>query len=194
MSPHDFDRNLLVELTSGDEDRAEAAAHRLAESGDSILPALEPLLRSEVADHRWWAVRTLAQLPSPRIDWLIHAVRDETSDVRAAAVLGLCSHPAEAAAPALVSALSDEDNIVALLAVNSLVAIGQAAIPVILDAYPSAHLRGRIQCMRALAELRDHRAIPVMLKATETDSAVLRYWAEEGLERLGLNMVYIKPG
>ena len=47
--------------------------------------------------------------------------------------------------------------------------------------------------MRALAELQDHRAIPLMLKATEQDSAMLYHWAEQGLERLGLNMVYIKP-
>ena len=32
-----------------------------------------------------------------------------------------------------------------------------------------------------------------MLKATEEDSAMVNYWAKEGLERLGLNMVYIKP-
>ncbi len=193
MSPEGFDRNLLAELTSGDEERAEAAARKLVEAGNSVLPVLEPLLRSDVPDHRWWAVRTLAQLPAPRVDWLVRALKDESSDVRAAAALGLSSHPTEDAASALVSALSDEDSIVAILAVNALVAIGQAAVPVILDAYPTADLRGRIQSMRALAELRDHRAIPVMLKATEADSAMLRYWAGEALERLGLNMVYIKP-
>ncbi len=193
MSSEDFDKSLLAELTSGDEDRAEAAAQKLVEAGDSVLPALEPLLRSDVPDHRWWAVRTLAQLPAPRVDWLIRAVSDESSEVRAAAALGLSTHPAENAAPALVSALSDQDSIVAILAVNALVAIGQAAVPIILDSYPSTDLRGRIQCMRALAELHDHRAIPVMLKATEGGSAMLRYWAGEGLERLGLNMVYIKP-
>ncbi len=53
--------------------------------------------------------------------------------------------------------------------------------------------QARIQIMRSLAEIRDHRAIPLMLKATEEDSAMLNYWAKEGLERLGLNMVYIKP-
>jgi hypothetical protein len=31
------------------------------------------------------------------------------------------------------------------------------------------------------------------MNAIEEESAMLRYWAEEGLERLGLNMVYIKP-
>jgi len=27
----------------------------------------------------------------------------------------------------------------------------------------------------------------------DEESALLQYWASEGLERLGLNMVYIKP-
>jgi HEAT repeat protein len=194
MSLENLDEKLLGELTSGDEERAEAAAHRIAAAGEGALPALEPLLRSEVSDHRWWAVRTLAQMQSPQKEWLIRAVSDESPEVRAAAALGLSSHPAEQAASALVGALSDEDSIVAILAVNALVAIGAAAVPAVLDAFPGADPRGRIQCMRALAELRDHRAIPVMLKATEADSAMLRYWANEGLERLGLDMVYIKLG
>ena len=50
-----------------------------------------------------------------------------------------------------------------------------------------------IQIMRTLAEIRDPRAIAAMLKATESDSAVMSYWAAAGLEALGLNMVYLKP-
>jgi hypothetical protein len=46
--------------------------------------------------------------------------------------------------------------------------------------------------MRSLAAIKDHRAISLMLKASEDDSAVLNHWAQEGLEALGLNMVYIK--
>jgi HEAT repeat protein len=51
----------------------------------------------------------------------------------------------------------------------------------------------RIQALRALAEIRDHRAIPVMMQVMGEESALLQHWAKEGLERLGLNMVYIKP-
>jgi len=184
---------LLAELTSGDEARAEAAALQLAEAGERALHALEPILDSEDLDHRWWAVRTLGQMDAPRIDWLVKALGDGSGEVRAAAALALVTHPAEEAAPALVEALQDEDSIVAILAVNALIAIGQAAVPALLDAFPSMNQRGRIQNMRALAELRDHRAIRLMVKTIEEDSAMLRYWAEAGLERLGLNMVYVKP-
>ena len=186
-------KTLLADLTSGDEDRAEAAARRLAEVGETALPSLEPLLHSEVPDHRWWAVRTVAQMSSPRLDWLIQALGDASSEVRAAAALGLSTHPVEQAAPGLVAALQDEDSIVAILAVNALAALGQTAVPALLEAFPASNRRGRIQIMRTLAELKDHRSIPLMMKVIEEESAMLRYWAEQGLERLGLNMVYIKP-
>jgi hypothetical protein len=46
--------------------------------------------------------------------------------------------------------------------------------------------------MRVLAEVRDPRAIPVMMKAMEDGSAILRHWCEIGLQQLGLDMVYFK--
>ncbi len=193
MTPEETYKTLLADLTSGDEDRAEAAARQLAEIGEPVLPVLEPLLHSDVPDNRWWAVRTIAQMTAPRLDWLIEALGDGSSEVRAAAALGLSTHPVEQAAPALVAALQDDDSIVAILAVNALSALGKTAVPALLEAFPASNRRGRIQIMRALAELRDHRSIPLMMKVIEEESAMLRYWAEEGLERLGLNMVYIKP-
>jgi hypothetical protein len=32
-----------------------------------------------------------------------------------------------------------------------------------------------------------------MMKVMEEESSLLQYWAQEGLERLGLNMIYLKP-
>lgn len=193
MAPEDKYQALLADLTSGDEERAEAAARLLAEAGEAALPLLEPLLHSGNVDKRWWAVRTVAQMSAPRADWLVHALSDGSAEVRAAAALGLSTHPVEEAAPALVDVLQDEDSIVGILAVNALIAMGETAVPAVLDRYPHLNQRGKIQAMRALADLRDHRAIRLMMKAIEEESAMLRYWAEEGLERLGLNMVYVKP-
>jgi HEAT repeat protein len=93
----------------------------------------------------------------------------------------------------LVRALQDEDSIVAVLAVNAIAALGQAAVPALLEAFPTSNRSGKIQIMRTLSELKDHRSIPLMMNAIEHESAMLRYWAEVGIERLGLNMVYIKP-
>ena len=57
---------LLAALTSGDETRAEAAVPDLVEFGQEAFPALRELLASKDADHRWWALRTLAQSPQVR--------------------------------------------------------------------------------------------------------------------------------
>jgi HEAT repeat protein len=93
----------------------------------------------------------------------------------------------------LVEALDDEDAMVAVLAVDALRAIGPDSVPALLEAFPSRSRRAKIQIMRTLAELHDHRAIPLMMQAIEEGSALLRYWAEQGIEHLGLDMVYIKP-
>ena len=78
------------------------------------------------------------------------------------------------------------------LAANALSAIGKSAVPILLDEFPQASSSVKIQMMRVLAEVRDPRAIPVMMKAMDDDSAILHHWCEIGLEQLGLDMVYIK--
>jgi HEAT repeat protein len=185
--------NLTADLISEDEARAENAACELSKLGESILPSMEALLRSSIVDQRWWAIRTLAQMPETPVNWLINALDDPANEVREAAALALITHPSQSAVPSLVRELMDADEVLGTLAVNALTAIGKPSIPMLLDAFQNASPRARIQIMRTLAEIRDHRAISLMLKATEQDSAMLNYWAQEGLERLGLNMVYITP-
>ena len=79
------------------------------------------------------------------------------------------------------------------LARNALVAIGKPAVPSLLEVPKDAPQRARINALRALAEFADYGAIPALMAALEEDSVMLKHWAEEGLERLGLNMVYLKP-
>jgi len=185
--------DLVAGLISEDENRAEAAACELAELGETALSSLERLLNSSIVDRRWWAVRTLAQMRQPPLNWLIDALNDQSFEVREAAALALTTHPSENAIPGLVHALGDTEGMLGELAMNALTEIGKPTIPALLEAYRSAHTKAQVQIIRTLAEIRDHRAIPLMLKATEEDSAIVNYWAKEGLERLGLNMVYIKP-
>jgi HEAT repeat protein len=186
--------DLVLQLTGGDETLAEAASSGLAQLGGSVLPVLLALLESSRVDDRWWAVRTLARMDEPPVLRLLGALSDPAAEIREAAVLALAMHPTDEMIPALVGALEDEDGMVPTLSVKALACIGKNAVPALLDAFWSASARGRVHIMHALAELGDHRAIPVMLKAMDEDSALLNYWAREGLERLGLNMVYIKPG
>jgi len=186
-------QDLLRDLISGNETRAERAVPALIELGKEAIAALRDLTQSSEADHRWWSLRVLAQSPHAQAEWLIPFLSDPAREVRQCAALGLAIKPGENAVRPLVQALSDEDSMVSSLAVNALVKIGGAAVPSLIEIVRHAPQSARIHALRALAEIRDHRAIPVMMKVMEEDSVLLQHWAKEGLDRLGLDMVYIKP-
>lgn len=185
--------DLLNDLIGGNETRAEAAVPLLIELGEEAIPALLDLTRSADVDHRWWGLRVLAQSPHSQAGWLAPFLNDPAREVRQCAALGLALKPDESAIRPLVQALSDEDSMVASLAVNALVKIGSAAVPALIAVVQEASQSARIQALRALAEIRDQRAIPIMMKVMDEKSVLLQHWATEGLERLGLDMVYIKP-
>jgi HEAT repeat protein len=200
-------QDLLRDLTSGNESRAEQAVPALIELDEEAIPALLDLTRSSDTDHRWWSLRVLAQSPHAQADWLVPFLNDPAREVRQCAALGLAIKPSESAVEPLVRALSDEDSMVSSLAVNALVKIGNPAVPSLIEVVKrrpdgssvarrvegNVSQSARIHALRALAEIRDHRAIPVMMKVMEEDSVLLQHWAKEGLDRLGLDMVYIKP-
>jgi len=184
---------LLAELTSGDDTRAENSIPALTQLGMAVIPALLDLTHAKESDTRWWAVRALAASPHTLTVDLLPLLNDSAPEVRAATALALCNHPHEDAIEALIRTLADEDTLTAGLAGNALVKIGSPSVPSLLDGMKDAPIGIRILTLRILSEIRDHRAIPVMMKCLGEESAVLQYWAQVGLERLGLDMVYIKP-
>jgi HEAT repeat protein len=186
-------KELLAELTSGDDVRAENSISAILELGMAVIPALLELTHAEEVDSRWWAVRALAALEYTRTEDLIPILNDSAQEVRAAAALALCNHPHENAVTALIKTLADGDSLTAGLAGHALVKIGTPSVPSLLEVMNEAPTGIRIIALRALSEICDHRAIPMMMKCLSEESAVLQYWAQEGLERLGLDMVYIKP-
>ena len=186
---------LLDDLLSGDEARAENAVNALVELDQDAIPALWDLAHSPDVDSRWWAIRTLAQSPLAQTEWLIpFLLSDPAPEVRQCAALGLAITSDASAIGPLVQAMNDEDHMTSNLAMNALVKIGKEAVPALIERVKNKSSQSaRILALRALAEIRDHRAIPVMMQVMEEDSVLLQHWAKEGLERLGLDMVYIKP-
>jgi HEAT repeat protein len=184
---------LLAELTSGDDARAESAIPDLIAHGQSAIPDLLNLAHSENPDERWWAIRVLAGSRHTRGEDLVPLLSDPAAEVRAAAALALCNHPVANAVSMLIKTLADSDHLTAGLAANALVVIGSPSVPALLDVLNDSGQTVRIRVLRALAEIGDPRAIPAMMNVIEEDSALSQYWANEGLEQLGLNMVYIKP-
>jgi HEAT repeat protein len=186
-------QDLLAELISGDDIRAEKSISALTALGRAAIPVLLDLTLAEDADIRWWAVRALAASPHTRTEDLVPLLGDSAPEVRAAAALAICDHPNECAVASLVKTLEDPDPLVAGLAGNALVKIGSVSVPSLLEVMKEARTSIRIITLRTLSEICDHRAIPVMMKSLGEESALLQYWATEGLQRLGLDMVYMKP-
>ena len=185
--------SLLGDLSSGDDPRAELAADRLSAIGNEITPALINKLESKDPDNRWWAIRTLAQMDTPPMDLLISSLEDVSQEVQQCATLAICHHPDNRAIPVLLKLLIDSETVSCNLAATALIAIGKESIPELLELLPNLKELSRIEAIRAFACIEDHRAIPVLMTALDENSVVIYYWAEEGLNRLGLGMVYFQP-
>ena len=124
---------------------------------------------------------------------LREALHDPDPAVRQCAALGLRKRPLTSAIPDLIEALEDTDRLVARLASDALAAIGQAAIDTLAQAMTSPDAGVRIEAVRALANIDDPQAIPSLLVALNDTSRVVEFWAEQGLERLGVGMVFFNP-
>jgi len=186
--------DLLVELTSGDDRRAEAAVLSVAAYGVNAIPYLAPLMESDDADVRWWAARGLSELPVELGgEHLIRALADPDTAVQQCAALGLSRKPTDAAVPSLVEAMSSNDALLVRLAANALASVGSEAVPALLNILEGEDGPVRMEAARALAHIGDHRSIPALVKALDEDSALLEYWANEALERMGVGMVFFKP-
>jgi HEAT repeat protein len=187
-------RTLLEILISGDEARAEATVPLLAARGDEALPALIDLLSSPEPDQRWWAARALAALDGELvIRSLEDALGDSDPAVRQCAALGLRQHPTPRIVPSLCAALSDPDRLTARLAGDALIAAGAAATTDLVGMIAEAGPAARIEAVRALAGIQDQRSIPTLYALLDEPSTLIQHWAEEGLERMGVGMVYFKP-
>jgi HEAT repeat protein len=192
-------RNQIAHLASGDDQQAEAAVHVLAALAEKdpseALAPLQELLASNEADNRWWATRALSAISLPQIpDLLLPVLDDPDPAVRQCAALGLRFHPSLQAIPRLVEALSDPDLLARDLAAGALEAIGEAAVPALIVVIQTTAWPARCLAARALARIGDPRAIPTLYAALDDDSALMEYWAAEGLERLGVGMLLFTPG
>ena len=184
----------LAELTCGEEKRAERAVAALTGCGEPALQALRGLLASTDSENRWWAARALAEIADDRASaLLIGALSDEDASVRQCAALALRRRPDPGAAPFLLTALSSRDHLLAHLAADALAAIGKPVVPDLLEVMEKGDQAVRLEAIRALAQIADPRSVPVLFAALDEDSALLEYWANEGLERMGVGMVFFKP-
>jgi len=153
-------------------------------------------LESGSADIRWWAVRALGELVDPGAAPLLkQALHDPVPDVRQCAARALIVHPVPDLVPDLIACLEAGDPLLARLAGAALIAIGTTTVPALIEIVETGTQLARVEAVRALAELEDPRAIAAFFNAVqEGDSPLVEYWAETGLDRLGIGMAFFHPG
>jgi HEAT repeat protein len=186
--------DLLSQLSCGEDEQAEAALSRISGWGVEVLEPLRERLLHPEAEVRWWAVRALAEVQDERVPaLLLQALTDPDEGVRWCAGLALRTHPSAQASPALAGMLTDGDPLARRLAGDALVAIGGEAVPLLLNILGNGQQAARLEATRALAKIGDTRAIPALFEALDDASALVEYWANEGLEKMGVGMVLFKP-
>jgi HEAT repeat protein len=186
--------DLLDELSCGEDERAEVALTHLAAWGAEVVEPLRERLFNPEVNVRWWAVRALAEIDDPRVPLLlVKALSDPDKAVRWCAGLALRSHPSEDAVETLLHLLSDEDALTRRLAGDALVAIGSPVVPQLIDLIQHGVHVSRLEAVRALSRIGDQRSISALFEALDDHSALISYWANEGLEKMGVGMVFYKP-
>jgi HEAT repeat protein len=186
---------LLEDLSSEDEDRAQAAIPALSVKGAAAIERLTELLDSPIADRRWWATYALsvfkAEPEAQRA--VIRMLRDPDNAVQQCAALGLKHNPTPDALVPLMDTLRSKDRLTSRLAGDALAALGAQAVPLLAEASQDTSPAVRIEAVRALAEMRHPDAIGPLFKCIDDPSSVVTHWAEEGLDRLGIGMMFFNP-
>ncbi|MGD8243870.1 MAG: HEAT repeat domain-containing protein [Anaerolineae bacterium] len=184
----------LDAVIAGDDARAEEFAMALPAVGDEAIPTLRDVLAGPDPRRRWWAPRALAAIGTDAAKGLlITALEDADPDVRACAVVALSQlKPEEAVAP-LIARLPDRSAYVGRLAADALGQFGKPAVKALIDALREGETTARAGAARALSAIQSEEAIPALYQALDDSSALVTYYAEEALEKMGVGIVLFRP-
>lgn len=183
---------LLSEGVS-DQEREEAALALAGFGPEAVEPLARALARGDT-DARWWAARALAEVGgSDAVSPLVSALADADPDVRACAALALGRIGDASAAPALAASLGDVSAFVASITADALSMIGEPAIDALAERLDQEDHHVRLLAVRALSRIGSQRAIAPLFGVLEDPSYLVRHYAQEALEALGVGIVFLKP-
>lgn len=193
VAPDEIDE-LIEVLVSAGEDSREEAALALGRFGAAAAERLVAILATGEADARWWAARALAEVGGEgAVPPLVSILDDPDPDVRACAALALGRAGDGSAAPALADRLGDESAFVASIAADALSMLGERAIEALAGRLADENLHIRLLAVRALGRIGSQSAIGPLFGVLEDSSYLVRYYAHEALEALGVGMVFVTP-
>jgi HEAT repeat protein len=185
-------------IDSGVDEEAEAAVFRLGRGDEATLCAMA---LGESGDRRWWAVRALAEQGGVACGpALVSALASEDSNLRATAALAVGHvgrrEPAavEPVLPALALLLEDPDGFTRQAAVDGFSLSGEVALPTLTQVLmESEHQGARTRAASALRNLHTMKAAPVLFRCLNDENAMVRTYAYEALDELGLleNLLFL---
>ena len=116
---------------------------------------------------------------------LIAALQDPVPAVRIQAVKALGRVGDPSAVDALLKALPGADEQMGSQIFISLVQLGHAAVPALIEASTSNSTWMRWHCLRALGEIGDGRALPALVNALQDSDHSIAWMGAKGLVRFG---------
>lgn len=212
-------QHFLASVDSGDESAAEAQVFTLSAEDVPFLIALasgpggpEPGPQSsdqpgtqavdEASDRQWWAVRALAEVGGPEaIPALQAALESRDQNLRATAALATghlgkrLPEAVEPLLPVLARLLQDPDGFVRQAAVHGFSLCGDVSIPVLGKVLQeSPHQSARSRAASALRNLHSVAAAPLLFQCLADENPLVRTYAHEALDELGLlESLYLLP-
>lgn len=118
---------------------------------------------------------------------------DPNLEVRQCAALGLRLRPDPHAISSLLDLLCEPDPLASLLAGDALAALGAPVVKPLMGCLESAPPQVRLYAVRALASMRAAHSVPALFAALSDPSLSVEFWANEGLERMGIGMIFYQP-
>ena len=176
-------------VTAGNDEKTEALV-RLLTPADQ--PRLLNMARSD-EEARWWGVRGLAQVGDEHaIPAVVTCLHDDDASVRSVAVLALAClhqrHPEDVRPflPHLADLLADDDGLVRQSAADSLAQCGGDAVEALTVSLNSPHEGVRVRAATALHHLGTMAAAVPLYYHLEDANPLVRHYAFETLDKLGL--------
>ncbi|MBI3960169.1 MAG: HEAT repeat domain-containing protein [Chloroflexi bacterium] len=176
-------------VAAGDDEKAKSLVALLSPAD---MPRLVELAEGG-GDGRWWAVRGLAAVGDAQaLPVIVASLTDGDPAIRSVAALALAGlhqrHPEAVrhSLPRLVQLLADDDGLVRQSAADSLARCGDGAVDALADALNSPHEGVRVRAAAALHRIGTIAAAPPLYHHLEDNNPLVRHYAYETLDRLGL--------
>ena len=191
MSETDNFAGLVAAIDAGDEARCEELSHQLTPTdADNLIT----LAAAADPDQRWWAVRALALVGDGAcVPALVRGTDDDDPGMRAAAAMALGyvhRRAPGAVAPQLdhvAMLLADDNGIVRQAAGDGLALCADDAVaPLARLLQQSDHQGARTRAAAALRKIATMRAAAILYPLLNDPNHLVRMYAYEGLDEMGL--------